>query len=424
MKIKSYINTKFKPSREHLIAEFSLYPRKISFRRAAEEVAAESSIGTWTDLTTLTPSIAKKLKPTIFYLNKKTHTIRIAYPCALFEKGSIPQLMSSIGGNIFGMNCINGLRLEDIDFPDSYVKSFKGPKHGIKGVRKILKIKDRPLVGTIVKPKVGLTSKQHARVAFDAWVGGCDIVKDDENLSSMDFNKFDKRVKETLKLRKKAEKITGEKKVYMPNVTAETNEMLRRARLVKKFGGRYAMVDIVTIGWSGLQTIANANLGLVLHAHRAGHAAFTRDKRHGISMLVLAKLCRLIGLDQIHVGAIVGKMEGGKKEVQHIGEEIEHSIIHPDKKHHVLAENWFNLKPMFAVCSGGLHPGKVPPLVKAMGKDIIIQFGGGIHGHPQGTKAGAKAALQAVHATMNKVDLHDYARFHPELKAALKKWGM
>jgi len=418
-----YLNLGYKPKSADLTAEFFLEPVKgISFSEACQAVASESSIGTWTDIATMSPAIRKKLSPKVFEANKKTGIIKIAYSPELFEKGNIPQLMSSIAGNIFGMKEVQNLRLEDINFPDAYIKSFRGPAFGIKGIRKILKVPKRPLLGTIVKPKLGLNAKQHAEVAFQAWIGGCDIVKDDENLSSMSFNKFEKRVKHTLRLRDKAEKITGERKAYVANVTAPYKEMVRRAKFLKKAGNEYAMVDVVTTGWSALQELRNENLGLILHAHRAGHAAFTRNPKHGISMLAIAKLCRLCGTDQLHVGAIFGKMTGPKKEVKAIREEIEHKIVRPNAKQHVLGENWLNIKPMFAVCSGGLHPGKVPGLVNAMGNDIIIQMGGGIHGHPKGTIKGAMAARQSLESALQGISLKDAAEKNSELRIALKKW--
>lgn len=402
----SYIDLRYKPSRDDLICSFRVEPAKgISVKKVAEKIAEESSIGTWTDVKTMKPRI-KKIAAKVFEIKGKW--IKIAYPWELFEPGNMPEIMSSIGGNIFGMRSIKKLRLEDIKWPKKIMNSFKGPKFGIEGVRKILKIKKRPLVGTIVKPKLGLSEKEHAKVAYDAWIGGCDLVKDDENLTSQKFNKFEKRVRETLKMRDKAEKETGEKKAYMPNVTAETKEMIRRAKFVKKEGGRYAMVDIITTGWAGLQSLRNEDLGLVLHAHRAGHAAFTRGN-HGISMLVVADIARLIGVDQIHIGTVVGKMVGSKKEVTHIEDEIE--------------KRWGKIKPVFAVCSGGLHPGLVPKLIRIMGKNIVIQAGGGINGHPRGTRAGAKAMRQAVDASLKKISLKEYAKTHRELKEALNKWG-
>lgn len=407
--MRSFIREKYKPKKSELVASFRVkLSNSISFEKCLDSIARESSIGTWTELCTLKKETAHKLGPKIFDLNEQKSSAKIAYPIALFEEGSIPQFLSSVCGNIFGMSDLKALRLDDVFFPEEYIKSFKGPKYGIEGVRKTLRVKKRPLVGTIVKPKLGLNDKEHAKVAYNAWLGGCDIVKDDENLTSMKFNKFGKRVAFTLKMREKAEKETGERKAYMPNVTAETMEMLKRAEYVKKQGGRYAMIDIIASGFSALQTLREQDLGLIIHAHRAGHAAFTRNKQHGISMLVIAKLARLAGVDQLHVGAIFGKMEGGKREVR----EITRAITGKNA-----------LKPVFPVCSGGLHPGKVSPLIKALGCNIIIQAGGGVHGHPLGTIKGAKAMRQAIDGEMKGIPVQEYALMHKELAAALGKWG-
>ena len=362
-----------------------------------------------------------ELAAKVFDINGKY--IKVAYPIGLFEKDNIAQILSSVAGNIFGMKIIQNLRLEDINLPDGVVKSFRGPKFGIGGVRKILNVAERPLVGTIIKPKIGLQTADHAKVALDAWMGGCDIVKDDENLSSQSFNPFQKRIISTLKARDIAEKRTDEKKIYMPNITAETKKMLDRARNLEKQGCEYAMVDIMTVGWSALQTLIEADLDLVIHAHRAMHAAMTRNPRHGISMLTIAKLARLIGVDQIHIGTIIGKMEGDKDDVIEIEDQIEKRIIAPHSKTHALGEEWMHIKPVFAVCSGGLHPGHIPKLMNLLGKDIIIQAGGGCHGHPNGTREGATALRQSVDAAMEGVSLKNYAMHHKELAVALKKWA-
>jgi len=415
-----YADLKYEPEKDDLICEFRIEPSKgISVKEAAEHIAAESSIGTWVTVKTMSDRI-RKLGAKVF--ETKENYVKIAYPLELFEPGNMPQILSSIAGNVFGMKVVKNLRLEDVEWPYELVKSFKGPLYGIEGVRKLLKIWDRPLCGTIIKPKLGLNEEEHAKVAYDAWTGGIDIVKDDENLSSLSFNNFEKRILETLKMRDKTEKETGERKMYMPNITAEIDKMLERANFVKESGGEYVMVDIITVGWSALETLRNANedLKLVLHGHRAGHAAFTRGK-HGISMVVVADVARLIGLDQLHIGTIVGKMEGVKEEILAIEDEIEKKII--KEKSHSLAEDWHNIKPVFAVCSGGLHPGLVPYLVKTLGKDIIIQAGGGIHGHRLGTKAGAKAMRQAIDATLNNIPLKQYSKNHKELKIALEQWG-
>jgi ribulose-bisphosphate carboxylase large chain len=420
----SYVNLKYKPKHTEVLVEYYVDPAKgYTLDYCAEQIAAESSIGTWVTISTMNKRIANKLKPHVYYINKKTKIIKIAYPQALFEKGNMPQILSSIAGNIFGMKMLRNLRLEDIEFPKGLIDSFKGPRYGIAGIRQLTRVKDRPLIGTIVKPKVGLNEKQHAKVAYEAWVGGLDVVKDDENLTSMNFNSFKKRIDETVKMKKLAEKQTGEKKIYMPNVTAETFEMLKRTDYVKKKGNEYIMIDVLTAGFAAVQTLRN-HTNLVIHAHRAMHAALTKNKKHGISMLCLAKIYRLIGVDQIHIGtAGVGKMGGSKNEIVMIEEEIEDTYLSQNDKELVLEQNWYNVKPTLAVASGGLSPLSIPPVVKAMGNNIVMQFGGGCHGHPQGTLKGAIALRQALDATMKNISLEEYAKDHIELRLALKKFG-
>ncbi|MEM0313821.1 MAG: RuBisCO large subunit C-terminal-like domain-containing protein, partial [Candidatus Bathyarchaeia archaeon] len=280
---------------------------------------------------------------------------------------------------------------------------------GVEGVRRLLHVHDRPLLGTIIKPKLGLKTADHAQVAYEAWVGGCDIVKDDENLSSQKFNPFEDRLVQTLEMRDRAESETGEKKVYMVNVTAETEEMLRRAEYVADHGGEYVMVDILTCGFSALQTLRNVDLPLVIHAHRAGHAAVTKNPVHGVSMRVIAKVSRIIGVDQLHVGTVVGKMFETWEEVE--------------ENRNALTMEMNGIKRVMPVASGGLHPRLVPSLIKFFGIDLVIQAGGGIHGHAWGTVAGAKAMRQAIEACLNGVSLEEYAETHKELRAALESWG-
>jgi len=276
------------------------------------------------------------------------------------------------------------------------------------------------LVGTIIKPKLGLNVKHHAQSAYESWKGGCDIVKDDENLASQKFNVFEKRLVKTLEMADKAEKETREKKAYLVNITAETKEMIKRAQLVEKQGGKYVMIDILTTGWAALQTLREANFKMAIHAHRAMHAAFDRNPEHGISMMVIADFARLIGVDTLHIGTGIGKLEGKIKDIEELNEEIENKNIKATKKR--LEQKWINIKSVLGVSSGGLHPGHVPFLIKHLGKDLVIQAGGGIHGHPFGTKAGAIAMRQAVEAALKRISLKKYALTHVELEEALKKW--
>ncbi len=391
---------------------------KLPLKELAVKVAEESSIGTWTKLSTLSDKVFNKLAAKVFFCQPRQGIFKIAYPLDLFEPRSIPQLLSSLAGNIFSMKIIKNLRLNDLEFPEKYINQYPGPQWGIEGVRKITKIYNRPLIGCIIKPKMGLTAKENACLAADIFKNGVDLIKDDENLTDMTFNRFSERVKRVLSLKQKIEKTAKTKKIYVFNVTAPTEIMLSRAALVKKLGGKCVMVDIVTTGWAGVQSLRNQNLGLILHGHRAGHSAFTRNKKHGISMLVLANLARLAGIDQLHTGTVVGKMEGEEKEVLKINQLLKEDWQEIDK----LRENWGGLKPVLPIASGGLHPGLTAKLIEILGDNLVINFGGGIHGHPQGSLAGARAAQQSIEASLKGISLKVYAQKHKELKQALDYW--
>jgi ribulose-bisphosphate carboxylase large chain len=148
---------------------------------------------------------------------------------------------------------------------------------------------------------------------------------------------------------------------------------------------------------------------------------FDRDPDHGMTMEVIAQLARMVGVDTLHIGAAYGKMTGGKEEVLHIEREMESPFTRLTKEH--LEQKWFKVKPVLGVASGGVYPGIVDKIIKLMGKNVVIQAGGGIHGHPAGTVAGAKAMRQAVDATLKEISLKQYAIDHLELDEALKKWG-
>ena len=416
---KEFIDLKYRPKNTDVICLFKVTPNKVSMKDAVNKIALESSIGTWDKVEGINNKLIKKLGAKVFSI--KSNLVKIAYPIEIFELGNMPSILSGIAGNIFGMKDIKNLRLEDITFPKKIIKSFHGPKYGIKEIRKMLGIEKRPLVGTIVKPKLGLTPKQHAEYAYNAWKGGLDLVKSDENLTNQSFNQFKKRFLLTIKAMKKAERETGERKIYVENVTAETEEMIRRARFVQANGGNCVMIDILTAGWGTFQTLRNKNLNLIIHAHRAGHGMFTEDPNQGMSMEVVAQLTRMIGADNLHIGAIFGKMKGGKEEIIHIKQEIESQFTKQTKKN--LSQKWYGVKPTFAVCSGGIHAGVLQRLVRVMGKDIIAQAGGGVGAHPLGIQAGAKSMRQAVDAIMKKIDLKEYAKTHEELRLAIERWG-
>lgn len=418
-----FIDRDYQPQEDDLIALYYFEKsEEVTVDDLVGRLASESSIGTWTTLDTLDDRIYD-MRGRSFW-NDGNH-VKIAYPLILWELNNVPQLMSGIAGNIFGMKAVRNLRLIDATLPLKYIQGSKGPHMGIDAIRKIFKKKEGPLLACVPKPKIGLTVDQHCKVAWDAWTGGVDLIKDDENLTSQSFNKFDDRVVNLAKTRDKAEKETGEVKDTLINVTAETHEMEKRVKLIADHGFRYFMVDVVTTGFSSIHTLRNLaeDYNMAIHAHRAMHATFTKHYTHGISMYFLAKLMRLIGVDNIHIGTVVGKLDSPKEDVLDMRDLLLKREI-SEETNRRLAQSWGNIKETLPVASGGLHPGVLPEVMTVYGTtDMILQVGGGMHGHPDGTHSGAKASVQAIEAWREDISLEEKAKSHPELKKALDKWG-
>ena len=421
-----FVDLDYRPTRTDIVCLFRFEPASgISVKEAVGRIASESSAGTWTALNKV-PSRLRKVMATSY--ETRGNFVKVSYPIELWEEGNVSQLLSGVAGNIFGMKALKNLRLVDISIPKAYLKHFEGPQFGIEGIRKILKIKDRPITGAVAKPKIGWSASEHAQIAYETWMGGFDLVKDDENLTSTSFNRFEDRIRLCAKMRDKAEKETGERKSALINITGETKLMETRAKMLHDYGWEYAMIDVVTSGMSAVQTLRETceEYGLAIHAHRAMHAAFDRNPRHGMTMLVLAKIMRLVGVDQIHIGTAVGKLVGSRDEIIDIRNEITAKMLTEKSvkvNYKMLFQDWDNFKPVLPVSSGGLHPGLIPAVMNTLGSDIGILVSGGIHGHPKGTRSGAKAVIQAIDATMQKISLQEYAMTHTELKEALGKWG-
>ncbi len=417
-----FIDFGYRPAKTDLVCLFYFEPEEgISKREAIGRIASESSTGTWTTLFKMPPRM-RALQATAYELDG--NYVKISYPLDLWEEGNAAQLLSGIAGNIFGMKAVKNLRLIDVSFPREYVRCFKGPRHGIAGVRRMMRVPKRPLTGAVPKPKIGFSAAEHAQIGYETWMGGFDFVKDDENLTSTKFNGFDERVRLMTKLRDRAERETGERKGAFLNITADVETMKRRARLLADSGWNYCMIDVVVAGTASVMTMRDycSDLGLAIHAHRAMHAAFDRNPKHGISMEFLAKLMRLIGVTQIHTGTTVGKLVGNRREVTANADVLREKRVKP-LEHVLLAQDWGNIRSAFPVASGGLHPGLVPDVLNIYGEDIILLVSGGIHGHPKGTRAGAKASMQAIEAWEDERTLEEQARKSPELAQALEKWG-
>jgi len=376
----------------------------LPIEKAAEAIAAEQSTGTWTDVER--EKLASDLSARV--VRAEGNFAYVAFPEELFEAGNIPQYLSVVAGNLFGLGDLKKVRLLDVIFPQSLVSAHKGPRFGIKEARKILGVFDRPLVGTIIKPKVGLSPKETAEVAGQAVRGGLDLIKDDETLTDQSFCPMDERVEAVMAELSKVEEETGKKAFYAVNVTSGAEEILGRAEEVIDRGANMVMVDVLTSGFSALEVLSRG-VEVPVHVHRTMHGAFTRDRSHGISMIPISRLVRMAGGTNLHTGSYLGKMAGDREE--------------NDRCRDALRDEWYGLSPVFPVASGGVHPGNVRPNLEGYGTDCIVQAGGGVHGHPWGTTGGAKAMVQAVEAWIAGVSEEEYARSHKELEAALKLWS-
>lgn len=404
---EDFLDESYTPASDDLVCTFRFVPGDgMSPEAAAARVASESSNGTWAALDVDTD--VSRLSATAFDVDDGV--AEVAYPTELFELGSLAQVLSCIAGNIMGMKAVDSIRLVDCEWPEPLATSFPGPRYGSDVTTEFLDASDRPALATVPKPKVGLPPETHAEVGYEAWVGGVDLLKDDENLTDQTFNPFEERVTQSFEMRDRAESETGERKDYLVNITAETDEMVRRAEYVADAGGSFVMVDIITAGWSALQTVRRRtdDLDLAIHAHRAMHAAFDRLDHHGVSMRVLAQCARLAGVDHIHTGtAGFGKLEN--EDTVGINE--------------WLGSDLYGLNDVLPVASGGLHPGIVDSLLDATGPEVMVQAGGGIHGHPNGTREGAKALRAATEAWVAGETPEERAEQSDALRVALDKWG-
>jgi ribulose-bisphosphate carboxylase large chain len=419
-----YLELGYTPEEDELLIAFKVTPRAgTSMEEAASAVAAESSVGTWTEVELGNEQKYNKFKARVYGIDGDI--AYISYPLIIFEKNSIPNILSSVVGNVFGFKAVSALRIEDMKIPLALVNSFPGPKFGLAGVRKILGVKDRPMIGSTEKPKLGNSPKEHAYIAYNTLRGGIDTVKDDENLNSQSWSNFYKRADETLKAVNKAEKETGESKGWWANVTAgDTEGMLRRCNYIAKKGGKFVMIDYLTAGFAATASLRKrtGELGLALHCHRAMHAVIDRQPNHGVEFKVLAKWARLTGVDHLHTGTGVGKLEGEFQDLKDRCNLLRMSNTPKTGGLH-FDQPWGKLKTVVPVASGGLHPGHVWKVYDTYGNDAFFLFGGGTHGHPGGSYAGAKAVRAAVEAAAHGIGPEEAMKDSKELRQAIELWG-
>jgi len=439
-----YWDPDYIPSDTDILALFRITPQQgVEPEEAAAAVAGESSTATWTVVWTDRLTACERYRAKAFRVDAVPgspgqYFAYIAYDLALFEPGSIANLTASIIGNVFGFKPLKALRLEDMRFPTAYVKTYAGPATGIVVERERLDKFGRPLLGATVKPKLGLSGKNYGRVVYEALKGGLDFTKDDENINSQPFMHWRDRFLYCMEAINRAQAATGEVKGHYLNVTAGTMEaMYERAEFARELGSVIVMIDLV-IGYTAIQSMSNwaRRNDMILHLHRAGHGTYTRQRNHGISFRVISKWMRLAGVDHLHAGTVVGKLEGDPNTVQGFYNVLREPYNSVDLQRGVFFEqDWAGLHGVLPVASGGIHAGQMHQLLHYLGEDSILQFGGGTIGHPMGIAAGATAnrvALEAMVLARNEgrdlwhegpAILAEAARHCAPLQAALDVWG-
>eukprot|EP00540_Astrosyne_radiata_P007401 CAMPEP_0116836416 /NCGR_PEP_ID=MMETSP0418-20121206/8085_1 /TAXON_ID=1158023 /ORGANISM="Astrosyne radiata, Strain 13vi08-1A" /LENGTH=442 /DNA_ID=CAMNT_0004466185 /DNA_START=158 /DNA_END=1483 /DNA_ORIENTATION=- len=440
-----YWNFKYEVKDTDVLALFRITPQKgVDPIEAAAAVAGESSTATWTVVWTDLLTACDRYRAKAYRVDTVPSTSDqyfafIAYECDLFEEGSLANLTASIIGNVFGFKAVSALRLEDMRIPHSYLKTFQGPATGIIVERERLNKYGTPLLGATVKPKLGLSGKNYGRVVYEGLKGGLDFLKDDENINSQPFMRWRERFLYCMEGINRAVTATGEIKGSYLNITAATmEEIYKRGDYAKALGSVIVMIDLV-IGYTAIQSAAiwARENDMLLHLHRAGNSTYARQKNHGINFRVICKWMRMSGVDHIHAGTVVGKLEGDPLMIKGFYDTLRLTELESNLPCGLFFDMpWASLRKCMPVASGGIHCGQMHQLVHYLGDDVILQFGGGTIGHPDGIQAGATAnrvALEAMILARNEganyfsqqvgpVILRDASEKCSSLRTALELW--
>jgi ribulose-bisphosphate carboxylase large chain len=420
-----YFDLDYQPKDTDILACFRITPQDgVDADEAAAAVAGESSTATWTVVWTDRLTACEKYRAKAYRVDPVPgapgqYFAYIAYDIELFEPNSIVNLSASIIGNVFGFKPLKALRLEDMRLPIAYVRTYDGPSTGIVVERERLDKFGRPLLGATVKPKLGLSGRNYGRVVYEALKGGLDFTKDDENINSQNFMHWRDRFLYCMEAVNRAQAATGEVKGTYLNVSAgDMEQIYERAEFAKELGSTIIMIDLV-IGYSAIQSISKwaRRNDMILHLHRAGHGTYTRQKTHGVSFRVIAKWMRLAGVDHIHAGTVVGKLEGDPASTRGFYDVLREQY-NPQALQNGLFfdQDWGGMRKVMPVASGGIHAGQMHQLLHYLGEDCVLQFGGGTIGHPQGIAAGATAnrvALEAMIFARNEG--RDYLNEGPDI---------
>ena len=407
---------------DHIVATYyAALPREMIMYYIAPFLAIEQSTGTWTPVPGETPEVRAKHVAKVIAINEapffeyevprdvdeRTYIVQIAFPYRNIES-QIPMLLTAVLGNI---SMGGKVKLLDLYLPKVFTDGFTGPRFGIQGVREILGVTERPLLNNMIKPCTGYSCEVGEGLFYEAALGGCDCIKDDELIADMAFNRVEDRVKAYMAMEKKVYEETGEHTLYTVNISDNIPKMFEVARRAVDAGANAIMVNYVAVGFPALQALAEdpeVNVPILAHMDCAG--AWYESPNSGVaSHLVLAKLPRLAGADVIVFPAPYGKAPYLK----------DRFLATADTMHYPLHA----LKPSMPMPSGGITQSMVPTCVADLGRDIMIGSGGGIHAHPMGPAAGARAFRQAIDAVMQGIGLEEYANDHEELAVAMGIWS-
>jgi ribulose-bisphosphate carboxylase large chain len=336
--------------------------------------------------------------------------VTLSWPLANFGP-SLPNLMAAVAGNLYELRQLSGLRLMDLRLPHAFAEAYPGPRFGVAGTRRLTGVEGRPIIGTIIKPSVGLGPEQTASLVRTLVDANIDFIKDDELQADGPHCPFDHRVRAVMKVINEAAERTGKKVMYAFNLTGEIDEMRRRHDLVLSLGGSCVMASLNSVGLAGIVALVR-HANLPIHAHRNGWGYLSRDPLLGFSYVAWQKIWRIAGVDHMHVNGLANKFA-----------ENDESVIESAR---TCLSPIFDDKPctVMPVISSGQTVMQVPATYAALAtNDLIFAAGGGVMAHPGGPSAGVRALREAWEAAEANIPLAHYAHQRPALSAALNAFG-
>ncbi|MEA4964898.1 MAG: RuBisCO large subunit C-terminal-like domain-containing protein [Oscillospiraceae bacterium] len=405
----------------YIIGTYQIVTSTKNIEKLALAIADEQTTGTWIAVAKETSDKKRRFGAKVVSIyqvpdmasdgyaeEESTYIVQIAFPATNFG-ANIPMILSTIFGNIASSGKIKWL---DCAMPKSYVEQFKGPKFGVEGLRKLLNVYDRPLLNAMIKPNVGWTPEEGAELFYEAARGGVDVIKDDELLSAnMDFCPLAERVPKFMEMERRAFEETGEHTLYAVNITDSVAKLKDNAHRALDLGANCLMINYYTVGFDAAKMIADdpdINVPILAHVDYAG--AQVSSTFTGVSApLLMAKILRLAGADFAIYGTPWGKFPVSQKLFE--------------RGFRFFTQDWWNIKPCMMACSGGTTQFIVNDCVKSLGIDMIMAAGGAVHGHPDGSFAGAKSMRQAIDAAVKGIDLFTFAETHSELQAMIDHLG-